>query len=323
MRIVFFGSAAFAVPALEKLNATEGIEVAAVFTQPDRPAGRGRASAFTAVKSAALALGLPVLQPEELDADALAKLRHFAPDAVAIIAYGKLIPPEFLPAAPRGWLNLHPSLLPRYRGAAPVPHCILNGDAETGVTIFRLNEKFDQGDILAVKKIPVPPDATGATLLDDLAPLGAALLAQVLLAEKWEFLPQSGEKSSYARKFAKADGEIDWRLPALAIDRRVRAYQPWPLAYTYYGDRRLTLTKIAVTDRPATAALATALPATALPATALPATVVIDKNEFYVATADKLVKIITVIPEGKAAMTGAEFLRGARLKSGERLTVRD
>lgn len=305
MRLCFFGSASFAVPSLRALHSA-GHDIVSVFTQPDRPAGRGGHLRGTPVKDCAVELGIPVVQPEHLDAEALTVLQQCAPEAAVIIAYGMLVPAAMLAAVPRGWLNLHPSLLPKYRGAAPVPHCILNGDAETGVTVFRLNEKFDKGDILAVEKIPLPPAITSGELLEKLSHIGADLMARVLARPVWEFLPQSGEKSSYARKFTKDDGIIDWAEAAAVIDRKVRAYQPWPLARTCWGAkaRQLTVTAVELTGRAAAAA---------------PGTVEVGKNEILVACADQWLRLARVLPEGKAEMTGAEFLRGARLQSGDRL----
>lgn len=305
MRLCFFGSAAFAVPTLRALHAA-GHEVCAAFTQPDRPAGRGGHLRGTPVKECALELGLPVRQPEKLDAAAQAEFAAFAPEVAVVVAYGMLIPAPMLRAAPRGWLNLHPSLLPKYRGAAPVPHCILNGDAETGACIFRLNEQFDKGDIVAVEKIAIAPDDTSETLLDKLSHIGAGLMARTLAQPEWTFLPQSGEAGSYARKFTKEDGIIDWGAPAAVVDRRVRAYQPWPLARTRFGPkgRQLTVTAVELTGRPAQGA---------------PGTIAVEKGELYVACGDQMVRLSRVLPEGKTAMGGAEFLRGARLQSGERL----
>lgn len=305
MRLCFFGSAAFAVPSLRALHAA-GHDICAVFTQPDRPAGRGGHLRGTPVKECAEALGLPTRQPEKLDAAAQAEFAALAPEAAVAIAYGMLIPAPMLRAAPRGWLNLHPSLLPKYRGAAPVPHCILNGDAETGVTIFRLNEQFDKGDIVAVEKLAIAPDDTSATLLEKLSRVGAELMARTLALPHWDFLPQSGAAGSYARKFTKEDGVIDWAQPAAVVDRRVRAYQPWPLARTRFGSkgRQLTVTAVELTGRPAKGA---------------PGSIAIDGGELYVACGDEMVRLARVLPEGKAAMTGAEFLRGARLQNGDRL----
>ena len=233
MPIVFIGTPAFAVPSLRRLVA-DGHAVSAVFTQPDRPAGRGRKPAPPAVKTAAEELGLPVYQPATLrDPEVVERLRSLAPEVMVGVAYGQLIRPEVLAIPPRGVLNVHPSLLPRWRGASPIAAGILAGDEDTGVTIIRMNEGLDAGPILAQRVRPISPEDTTGSLTEALAEEGADLLSQTLpgwLAREITPRPQDESQATVCRQLRKADGLIDWTRPAVEIWRRVRAYNPWPCA---------------------------------------------------------------------------------------------
>ncbi|QOJ32921.1 MAG: methionyl-tRNA formyltransferase [Gammaproteobacteria bacterium] len=242
-RIVFAGSPEFAVPALERLVASSH-QVVAVLTQPDRPAGRGRKLQAGPVKACALAHGLPVLQPASLRRDAGAReaLRGLAPDLIVVVAYGLLLPPEVLGIPRRGCLNIHASLLPRWRGAAPIQAAVLAGDAQTGVALMRLEEGLDTGPVAAMQALDIGPADTAGELHDRLARLGADLLMAELdgiLDGRARFVPQPATGVTHAPKITKAEAIIDWREPAVALDRRIRAFNPWPVAETRLEGQQL------------------------------------------------------------------------------------
>ena len=228
MRLAFMGSPDFAVPALRALHGA-GHEVAAVYTQPPRPAGRGHAVARCAVHQEADALGLPVRHPASLkrDAAAQAAFAGLGLDAAVVAAYGLILPQPMLDAPRRGCLNIHGSLLPRWRGAAPIQAAVLAGDAETGVTIMQMDAGLDTGAMLLHAAMPVGPRDTAASLYPALAELGAALVLRAL-AESPPPEPQPADGATYAPKLSRADSPLDWRRPAAELDRRVRALTPWP-----------------------------------------------------------------------------------------------
>jgi methionyl-tRNA formyltransferase len=239
LRIVFAGTPGFAVPALDAL--ADAHPVVGVLTQPDRPAGRGLALACSAVKQRALQLGLPVAQPDTLaaaspaGAAARAQLAAWAPDVMVVVAYGLILPRDLLALPRHGCLNIHASLLPRWRGAAPIQRALLAGDERTGVTIMQMAEGLDTGDVLRTAELPIPPTATAAELHDTLAALGAtAVLATLsdLEAGRLRPQPQDAAAATYAAKLGKAEGAVDWQADAALVDRRIRAYAPWPAATT-------------------------------------------------------------------------------------------
>ena len=246
-RLVFMGTPGFAVPSLRALQ--ERYEVVLVVTQPDRPAGRGRGLAESAVKVVARELGLPLLQPDSLrNPGALARLEAARPSAIVVAAYGEILRPEVLTLPRHGSVNVHASLLPRHRGASPVAAAILAGDEVTGVTIMLMDAGMDTGPILAQAEEPILPDDTTGTLTPRLAQLGARLLVETLprwLSGELEPQPQDGSQVTYAPLIRKEDGLIDWTQPAAFIERQVRAFDPWPGAYTYWQGRRLRITKAA------------------------------------------------------------------------------
>ena len=240
-RVVFMGTPQFAVPTLMEL--APRYEVIMVVTQPDRRSGRGRQLRPPPVKQAAQRLGLPVWQPRTLRApEAVTRLRELAPDVVVVAAYGQILSPEVLEVPPYGCINVHPSLLPRYRGAEPVAAAILAGEKETGVTIMLMDEGMDTGPILAQRAVPIAPDDTRASLTEKLSHSGAELLVETLphwLDGEIEPQPQNNVSASYAPQLRKEDGEIDWSQPAVIIERMIRAYDPWPGTYTYWRGRLL------------------------------------------------------------------------------------
>jgi methionyl-tRNA formyltransferase len=227
MRLVFAGTPEFAAVSLEALLQARH-EVTLVLTRPDRPAGRGLKSQPSAVKRVALARGLPLAQPATLrDAQAAQSIAAAAPDALVVAAYGLMVPPALLGLPPRGCLNVHASLLPRWRGAAPIQRALLAGDAMTGVSIMQMEATLDTGPVLLQASVPIAPEDTGGSLHDKLARLGARLLIEALATDP---LPraQNDQEATYARRIEKRESEIDWRKPAAEIERQVRAYHPAP-----------------------------------------------------------------------------------------------
>lgn len=240
-RIVFMGTPQFAVPTF--LALTDRYPVVGVVTQPDRPAGRGRAVAASPVKQAAMARGIPVFQPRTLRTEeAVDHLAAWQPELIVVAAFGQILPRSILELPRHGCLNVHASLLPRHRGAAPIPAAILAGDATTGITIMRMDEGMDTGPILAQSEVPIQPEDTTASLTHRLAHLGADLLLDLLprwLRDEIEPRPQDHSQATYCRPLRKEDGLLDWSRSAVELDRQVRACDPWPGAYTTWQGQML------------------------------------------------------------------------------------
>ena len=237
LRIVFMGTAELACASLLALNQTAGFEVIAVITQPDRPGGRKLQLQPSPVKQTALAEKIPVLQPERARAEAfIAELRLLAPDLIVVAAYGQILPPAILELPRHGCLNVHTSLLPKYRGASPIQSAILNDEAETGVTIMQMDAGLDTGDILTQVATPIRAEDNSQTLHDRLAQLGAELLVATIseyVAGKISPRPQPAAGVSHCAKIKKSDGQLDWSQPARVLWNRVRAFTPWPGAFTH------------------------------------------------------------------------------------------
>ena len=316
LRIVFFGTPAFAVPTLQHLLASRH-PVVGVVTQPDRPRGRGQKVTDAPVKALALAHQLPVFQPSRLRApDVADTIRSWNPDLGVVAAYGKLIPHELLTLPRLGMINVHASLLPKYRGAAPVHRAVIDGEAETGVTIMRVVQELDAGNMLARAKRPIGPDDTSDAVERDLAVLGAALLARVvddIAAGRIRETPQDESLSTYAPRLTKGEGLVDWTTPAEAIHNRVRGLYPWPHAYTYLEGVRLILLRTQLGVPPA---VDTAAPSTA-PA-ARPGTVVAVTNDVIVVAAGggAPIGILELQPEGRRPMRVRDFLAGHPIATG-------
>jgi methionyl-tRNA formyltransferase len=238
MRVVFLGTPDFSVPCLTSL--TRAFAVQGVVTQPDRPAGRGRRTQAPAVKRLALDLGLPVIQPERIGSpEAVAALSSWAPDVIVVAAFGQILPSPVLAMPPLGCVNVHASLLPRWRGASPIQAALLHGDSETGVTIMLMDKGLDTGPILSQRSVPIRPDHTGGSLSDELAVLGASLLVETLLRyAAGELTPQPQEASlaTVAPRLSRSDGRLDPREAALRLHRQVMAYSPWPGTFLRAGD---------------------------------------------------------------------------------------
>ena len=306
MRLIFFGTPEFAVPSLEALLA-EGHEVALVVTQPDRPAGRHGAPVPSAVARAAETAGLPVAKPERLRGDAafLGRIRSLAPDAGVVVAYGRILPQELLDAPRLGFVNVHASLLPRHRGAAPVQAALLAGDTETGVVTMRVIPELDAGPLYLVRRVAIRPADDAGTLSHRLAREGSELLAETLRGVERGALPpvpQRGEPT-WSRPLSRADGEVDWSLPAAEIVRRLRAFTPWPGLFTFLeGERVKLLAAEERAERPGDSAR----PAGELDRAGDAAVVA--------AGGGSALAVKRVQREGRTPISGAEFLRGvARL----------
>jgi methionyl-tRNA formyltransferase len=310
-RVVFLSSAPLCVPALSALLADPRYCVVGLVTAPDRPAGRGRKVALSEIKRLALGAGLPVLQPARLRTpEAIEEVRALSPDLIVVAAYGQWIPADVFDMPPLRSINIHPSLLPRHRGAAPAMSAILGGDAVTGVTIIQVVEEMDAGDILAQESQPVDPADTTATLMDKLARLGADLLMRTLpdyVAGRILPRRQDTGAATWFGRIRKDAGRIDWSEPAVAIERKVRAYQPWPTAFTELDGQPMRVLEARVLPR-----WGEELPGTVLEAPEGPS----------VATGDGALLLLRVQPAGKKEMSGADLARGRRGFVGMRLGTR-
>jgi methionyl-tRNA formyltransferase len=302
MRLVFVGTPQTAVPALDALLASRH-EVVAVLTRPDARAGRGRKVESSPVARRAAASGLEVLAPARVrDSSFQERLRQIAPDCCPMVAYGALIPQSALDIPPYGWVNLHFSVLPAWRGAAPVQHAILHGDDVTGASTFRVVAELDAGPVYGVLTEPVRPGDTSGDLLERLARSGAELLVATLdgiEAGTLHAIPQPAEGVSFAPKITPADARVDWKLPALAIDRLIRACTPDPGAWTEYEGARLKLGPVSVSDLPAGAALE-------------PGELLAHRQAVYAGTGSRPVRLGEVQAEGKRLMAASDWARGLR-----------
>lgn len=300
LRLAFMGSPDFAVPALTALHAA-GHDIAAVYTQPPRPAGRGQAEQRCAVHRAADALGLTVRHPAKLrgDAEAAASFAALGLDAAVVAAYGLILPPAFLAAPRRGCLNIHASLLPRWRGAAPIHAAILAGDAETGVTIMQMDAGLDTGAMLLAERVPITATTTTPALHDALAAIGARLVLRVL-EEAPAPVAQPAAGATYAPRLTRADAVLDWRQDAAALERRVRAMTPWPGTIARLGDLVLKVQQAEIAPGEAGAAPGT----------------VLDAALRIACGGDSALRLLRVQAPGRAAMAAGDFLRGHPIAPG-------
>ncbi len=308
IRIVFCGTPSFAVPTLEHLLAQKDFEIVGVITQPDRPRDRGQEVSFSPVKEVAVAANIPVHQPEKIRMpEAQQLLEKLSPDAIVIIAYGQIIPARLLPIPKLGWINLHASLLPRYRGAAPINWAIVNGESKTGVTSMRIDAGMDTGDMLLRREMEIGSNETAPELGARLSEAGAPLMAETLRAlAAGTVTPQRQDHSlaSHAPILKKEDGRIDWSLTAPKIYNRMRGFLPWPGTYSSFRGQSCHVWGEVAPEETSDAA---------------PGTILLKKNELRVACGDATVlRLLTVKLEGRKQVSAAEFANGARLKSSER-----
>ena len=307
MRILFCGTPTFAVPTLKHLLAQPDFQVAAVITQPDRPRGRGHQVSFSAVKDVTLAASIPVFQPEKIRTpESEQLLREASPDAIVIIAYGQIIPARLLNIPRLGWINLHASLLPKYRGAAPIQWAIANGESVTGITTMRIDAGMDTGDILLQREAPIAPTETTPQLADRLSELGAPLMAETLRGLRDNTLkpqPQDHSAATLASLLEKEDGQINWQQPAQVIYNRMRGFTPWPGAYTHFRN-----TTCHLLGQPASNSLSAGAPGQ----------IYYDGKNLLVACGQQsFLHVLHVKPEGRKQVSAVDFANGAHMRSDE------
>lgn len=304
MRLLFFGTPEFAVPSLRALL-NSGYNVVAVVTQPDRQRGRGRRLSSPPVKIEAQRHALTVLQPEKArETDFIKRIKELNPSVIVVVAYGQILPPEIIHLPELGCINLHASLLPKYRGAAPISWAIINGEKKTGITTMLMDEGMDTGPVLLQEEIEIKAEDTTGSLSKILAEKGADLLIKTLRMLKEGDIkprPQSGE-ASYAPLLKKRDGLIDWSIPARELHNFIRGVTPWPGAYTFLEGERIKVLKAIPVDGEGGAGVIER----------------VKKDELVVGTGDGLLSILEVQPEGRSAMDIKSFLQGRRINSGMR-----
>lgn len=312
-RILFAGTPDFSVPALRALI-DAGYRIPAVYTQPDRPAGRGRQPTASPVKRAALEAGIPIRQPETLKTiQAQRELAAWNADLMIVVAYGLLLPQAVLNAPRQGCVNIHASLLPRWRGAAPIQRAIQAGDAETGISIMRMEAGLDTGPVYLIRKTPIREQDTGGSLHDRLSALGAEALIEALpgiLDARLSAQPQDDAQANYARKLDKSEALIDWQAPATTIARQIRAFNPWPVAQTPLEDQMLRIWEAQALSRDQGSLFEAVSPAGAQPGEVLNT----NSQGIDVLTGEGLLRITRLQAPGKRALTAAEFLNARPLQ---------
>jgi methionyl-tRNA formyltransferase len=308
VRLLFCGTPNFAVPTLKHLLAQPDFEIAAVITQPDRPRGRGQKLSFSPIKQTAQAANLPVFQPEKIrTSESEQFLRQATPDAIVIIAYGQIIPARLLNIPKLGWINSHASLLPKYRGAAPIQWAIANGETKTGITTMRIDAGMDTGDMLLQRETPIATNETTPELASRMAEISAPLMAETLRGLRDGTLhptAQDHSKASSAPLLKREDGRINWNLPALAIFSRMRAFTPWPGAYAEFRGATCQLQGQPVSKDHAS--------------NLSPGEIRFERSELLIGCGDEtLLEVSRVKVEGRKEISALEFANGARLRSGE------
>lgn len=304
MRIVYMGTPDFAVPALQSLIAA-GHDVVGVFTNPDRPSGRGKKTKPSPVKRAALQHSIPVCQPRRVrgNEEALEQFRAWAPDVAVVAAYGQILPQTFLDVPTRGCVNIHASLLPKHRGAAPINWCIINGDQTTGVTTMQMDAGLDSGPMLLRREIEIGDLETAGELHDRLCELGAELIVETLVsmeAGTLEPTPQDDAESTYARMMSKEDGLVDWTISGPDIANLILGTNPWPGGYTFHEDQRLKMHR-----------------ARAVEGSGQPGEILIADRRLVVAAGDQAVDCLELQAPGSRAMSALDFLNGYPLEPGD------
>lgn len=298
MKIVFMGTPDFSVPVLEAL--ASHYQVTAVVTQPDKPKGRGKAVAMSPVKEKAIELDIPVYQPVKArDPEFIQMLQELGPDLIVVVAFGQILPKSVLSLPPMGCVNVHASILPQYRGAAPIQWAVINGEKESGVTTMMMDEGIDTGDMLEKMSLSLSPDETGGSLHDKLSRMGAELILSTLKKLEEGTIkrtPQTDENSCYAKMLKKSMGDIDWTMDAVSIERLIRGLNPWPSAYTRWNQKTLKIWKAQVLDDEYEGACGEV--------------VYSDKKAIYVKTGRGTLSLEELQPEGKKRMDVEVFLRG-------------
>jgi methionyl-tRNA formyltransferase len=310
LRIVFCGTPAFAVPALRHLIAQPDFQIVGVVTQPDRPRGRGQETGSSPVKDVAIEVGVNVFQPVKIKSEeAFSYFKQVAPDAVVIIAYGQIIPARLIEIPRLGWINVHGSLLPKYRGAAPINWAIVNGETRTGLTTMQIDAGMDTGPMLLKYETAIAPDETAPELASRLAEAGAPLIVETLRRlDRGEIAPtpQDNSQATFAPPLKKEDGRIDWSLDAQTIYNRIRGLQPWPGAFTSFRGKNCQVL---------------GLPAAQPSHTAAPGTLTVSSDDLVVACgAGTALRLEFLQLEGRNRVTAREFANGARLAPGERFS---
>ena len=314
MKIIFMGTPDFSVGTLEAL-VEAGHEVVLAVSQPDKPKGRGKEMQFTPVKECALKYNIPVYQPRRVrEAECIEELRKYNADIMVVVAFGQILPKEILEMAPYGCVNVHASLLPKYRGSAPIQWAIINGEEVTGVTTMQMDEGLDTGDMLLKTEIPIEEKETGGSLFDKLAAAGAKLCVETLEALQNKTvtpIPQGETTTAYAKMLDKQLGNIDWTKRAVEIERLIRGLTPWPSAYTDWNGKVMKIWDAEVDFE---------IVETVEIVEARPGTIVkVEKDAFYVQTGDGLLKVLELQIPGKKRMDAGAFLRGYQVKVGEML----
>ena len=309
MKVIYMGTPDFSVGALEAIIKA-GHEVVLVVTQPDKPKGRGKAMQASPVKECALSHGIEVFQPTKIrESENVEYLRKFGADIFVVAAFGQILPKSILDMPKYGCVNIHASLLPKYRGAAPIQWAVINGDEVTGVTTMLMNEGIDTGDMIAKKQVRLAEDETGGSLFDRLADTGAELIVETkkMLEEGTaEFTPQNSEEATHTSMISKELGSIEWSKPAAEIERLIRGLNPWPSAYTRLKGKTFKIWKAQVVE---------------VSSSDKPGTIIkIGKDELLVQTGEGALSLIEVQLEGKKRMDVASFLRGCQIEEGIVLT---
>lgn len=306
MKIIFMGTPDFSVGTLEAL-VEAGHEVVLAVTQPDKPKGRGKEMQFTPVKECAMKYQIPVYQPKRVrEAECVEELRKYEADIMVVVAFGQILPKEILEMTPYGCVNVHASLLPKYRGAAPIQWALIDGEEVTGVTTMQMNEGLDTGDMLLKTEVIIEGKETGGSLHDKLAVAGAKLCVETLTALQQGTvtpIPQGETTTSYAKMLDKQLGNIDWGKSALEIERLIRGLNPWPSAYTNWDEKVMKIwdAEVVVSDTDATPGMITK----------------VEKDAFYVQTGEGMLKVCELQIPGKKRMDAGAFLRGYQVKEGE------
>lgn len=312
MRVIFMGTPDFSVGTLEALIRA-GHQVVLAVTQPDKPKGRGGKMQFPPVKETALEHGIPVFQPRKVrEPENIEELRKYQADVIVVVAFGQILPREILELTPYGCINVHASLLPSYRGAAPIQWAVINGEAVSGVTTMQMDEGLDTGDMLLKTEVPLEPEETGGSLHDKLAAAGASLCVRTLKAlEEGTVTPkkQGESPTAYASMLKKEMGEIRWEESAISIERLIRGLNPWPSAYTGWQDKTMKIWEAEVLEEDSGQE---------------PGTVVrVDKDGFLVQTGKGLLKVTALQIPGKKRMEADAFLRGYSMEPGEKLGIKN